>query len=288
LLITRVKMEKLQQNQRPCIGDDLPSGTFVPYSRFTSVINFINNENRIVYITSKDDHLAANAIFIPDLNLSTVDSLEISSQSIILDNVSYSRKKMEIYDSTISFEDVDLAEFESCLLDIPMYYSSLFPEKSLVFLFNEESEKYFASGFDRQFMLNAKKSCELILAGEIIKGIENIRGTGYGLTPSGDDFIAGFLLGMHFNEIKFQNDLTVLRDKIFTAAYTGNALTASFLRNAKNRKYFRPLKKVLLLLFGINHSSLPDVLKDLLSVGATSGADFFSGYLFPIKHKTGI
>ncbi len=281
-------MEIQQFLQSFCAGDGLPSGAFISHSRFETVVNFVNDLNQIAYITSNEILLASNAIFLPEVRLHDASSLTISPQTITLDNVIFNRDRMDIYDSSFHFEDFDLAAFESRLLQIPSQYSTLFPEKSLIFLVHAENEKFFPSGFDHQFMLNAKKGRELILSGEIIKGIETIRGTGYGLTPSGDDFIAGVLLGIHYNESKFKLDLSTLRDKIYLASIGRNLLTNSFLLNAKQRKYFSPLKKILLLLSGEINSPFRDALKQLLSIGATSGADLFSGYIFAIKHKTGI
>ena len=270
------------------MGNDLPSGTFVPHSKFETVVNFINNFNEIVFITSNENLLAANGIFLPQTNFVNAASLTISPDTINLDNVRFDRDTMNIYEPDLHYRDIDFTVFESNLLHIPALYLHLFPEKSLIFLLNSENEKFFTSGFDRQFMINAKNSTELILSGEIVKGIETIRGTGYGLTPSGDDFIAGFLLGIHYNECKYKMDFSALRDSIYDIAAGRNQLINSFLLQAKKRKYSAPLKKILLLLCGASHSSIGDALKGLLSTGATSGADLFSGYIFPIKHKTGI
>ena len=281
-------MEIQNKNRKLCIGDDLPSGTFIPHSRFETVVNFVNDQNLIVYITSNRDLLASNAIFLPGVLLDETTILTISNDTIKINDLYFKRYLMDIYDSTFHFEDVDFTVFESSLVQILSNYSDLFPEKSLIFLLNPENEKFFTSGFDQHFMCNAKKSCELILAGEIVKGIENIRGTGYGLTPSGDDFIAGFFLGLHFNECKFKIDLSELREKIYHAAAGKNLLTNSFLKNAVNKKYFRPLKNVLLLLCEMTNFSFPDALNALLLMGATSGADLLTGYIYSIKHKAGI
>ena len=281
-------MEIQNKNRKLIIGDDLPSGTFIPHSRFETVVNFVNDQNLIVYITSNRDLLASNAIFLPGVLLDETTILTISNDTIKINDLYFKRYLMDIYDSTFHFEDVDFTVFESSLVQILSNYSDLFPEKSLIFLLNPENEKFFTSGFDQHFMCNAKKSCELILAGEIVKGIENIRGTGYGLTPSGDDFIAGFFLGLHFNECKFKIDLSELREKIYHAAAGKNLLTNSFLKNAVNKKYFRPLKNVLLLLCEMTNFSFPDALNALLLMGATSGADLLTGYIYSIKHKAGI
>ncbi|MCX6267565.1 MAG: DUF2877 domain-containing protein [Bacteroidetes bacterium] len=274
--------------QQPIAGDDLPAGTFVPLSRYKNIVNFVNDQNQFVYITSNQDFLASNALFLPAINIAAVASLAISSETIVVDQICIDRNKMAIYDSTMNYDGVDFEDFELQLLHLSADESHLFPEKSLIFLLNPANEKLFSSGFDRQFMLNAKKSAGLILSGSIVKGIETIKGTGYGLTPSGDDFIAGFLLGLHYNECRYNIDLSGFREEIYHAALGKNLLISSFLLRAKNKKYFNPLKKILLLLAGASQSSLSEGLQQLLSIGATSGADFFSGYIFPIKHKTGL
>jgi len=276
------------KNQIPFVGDDLPLGNFIPHSRFTRVINFINDQSRIVYLTSDLNLFAANAIYIPGTRLTDVKSLSIFPEKILIDEMCFDLNKIEIYDSTFQYDDVDHTAFQSRLFQIPGLFPELFPEKSLVFLYVPERENFFKSGFDRQFMLNALEAKDRILSGDVIGGILNIRGRGYGLTPSGDDFIAGFLLGLHFNEVMYDADLSALRDQVFVAASGSNPLINAFLLNAKNRNYFRPLKKILLLLCEEFHAPVRKSLEDLLSVGSTSGADFFSGYMLPIKYKTGI
>jgi len=137
-------------------------------------------------------------------------------------------------------------------------------------------------------MINALRSKELILCGELIKGVKTIKGTGYGLTPSGDDFIAGLLLGMHYNEFKYRKNLYKIKNDIYQAVAGQNLLTSSFLFQAKEANYFRILKNFLFLLFDAEISTTKDKLIQLFSLGATSGADLLTGYIFSIKYKIAI
>ena len=74
-----------------------------------------------------------------------------------------------------------------------------------------------------------------------------LKGTGIGLTPAGDDFIAGLLWGLHFNEYRTKKNLMLLKDAVYNAAKGSNPLTNSFLFNAKNEYYFYLLKNFLYL-----------------------------------------
>ena len=117
------------KNQQPCIGDNTPAGTFFPHSRFDSVVNFINDQSQLAYLTTNEDLLAANAVFLPGMNLKLANSLVISSQKIILNDISYSRKEMKIYHSELNFDNLDTALFESRVIQIPDLFPELFPEK---------------------------------------------------------------------------------------------------------------------------------------------------------------
>jgi len=269
-------------------GKALPLGNFIIHSRFNRVVNFVNEANEIAFITTEINLLAAHGIFLPEHDLKLVNSLTITLEEIILDGKTYHRSQISKYDSSLNFEGVDKERFETKLLQIPTVYLELFPAKSLIFLINPQNEGYFTSGFDRGFMMNALKSKELILSGELIKGIETIKGTGYGLTPSGDDFIAGLLLGMHYNEFKYKLNLSQTKNDIYQAVAGQNLLTSSFLLQAKEANYFITLKKFLILLPDSGISTTKSELIQLLSLGATSGADLFTGYIFSIKYKIGI
>jgi hypothetical protein len=272
----------------PCAGNSLPLGDFKIHSRFNRVVNFVNETNEIAFITSEINLLAAHGIFFPEQNLKFIINLTITPQEIIINDQKINRSSINKYNSSLNFENINAVKFEENLLQLPMLFSQEFPEKSLLFLLNSQYEANFTSGFDHAFMINALRSKELILSGELIKGVETIKGTGYGLTPSGDDFIAGLLLGMHYNEFKYRKNLYKVKNDIYQAVAGQNLLTSSFLFQAKEANYFRTLKIFLFLLFDAEISTTKDELAQLFSLGATSGADLLTGYIFSIKYKIAI
>jgi len=267
-----------------CAGDDLASGSFSLHSRFSQVVNFVNDQKELVYLTSNPEFMASNGIFFPYIPLEKISALTILEEVISLNGCVYQRKDLLVIDTHLSFPESSRTAFENSLFSIPEVYLSLFPEKSLVFLLNPGIEVQFTSDFDRQFRLNACESAHLIREGKILDGLLRIKGTGYGLSPSGDDFIAGFLLGLHVLGGFGGHDFLFLRDKIFDQTVGDNLLTVSFLKNAKKGSYFLPLKKVLFLLVHDDKESLEIALKQLLAIGATSGADLLTGLIFSVKY----
>jgi hypothetical protein len=272
----------------PIAGDGLGPGIYHLFSKFTSVTNFVNRREQIVYLTSDKELLSANSIFFPDPDLLNSSSLDVSTSLITAGGKKFKRAEMGVYDSGFDFSCLDHERFEKEIVKIPSQFHDRFPEKSLMFLLLPGAEKYFTSEFDRQFVMNARKSSELLGSGNLEEGIRMLKGTGYGLTPSGDDFIAGLLLGSFFHEAKTKSDQSSRREKIYRLALGKNLLTNSFLLNAKDGKYFKPLKKVLLLLCDDDRQGFHNALVRFLGIGATSGADFLAGYIFTIKFQTGI
>lgn len=268
------------------IGDQLPIGHFTILSRFNRVINFINSSNQIVFVTNVIGNLALNGVFIKNVDISQVESIAIDSDTIIINNKPFARSVLEVYDSLFEYQNAETISFENQILKLVETQPELFPEKSLAFLLIPEREKYFSSGFDLHFMLNSKKGAELIGNGDTIGGVKILKGTGYGLTPAGDDFIAGMLWGLHYLGLCYGTDFSKLRNEIFDAAKGKNELVNSFLLQAKLGRYFNAFKNFLYL--SVHNLSSNESLKELLSIGATSGADMLSGYIFTVKHKVGL
>lgn len=82
--------------------------------------------------------------------------------------------------------------------------------------------------------------------------------------------------------------MSLLISDIYQAAVGKNELVNTSLYFAKEGKYFSRLKKSVILLSGENDGNIDQALKLFFSMGATSGADLLTGYLFSINHSIGI
>ncbi len=267
------------------IGDQLPIGKFKVHSCFKRVANLINFNSEIVFISNSIDVLSSNGIYIRNIDVSTIETLEISEDSILINEQKYNLSSLDVYNSELNYDTVNLIEFECRVLNIVEQSLCLFPEKSLIFIIVPEREKHFSTGFDHHFALNAKKGAELIVKGDIIGGVKILKGTGYGLTPSGDDFIAGMLWGLHYIQAVYGFNLVHLRNEIYNASISKNLITNSFLNQALKGRYFWSFKNLVSLT--VQNKDTYDALKEVTSLGASSGGDLLSGYIFTITHKLG-
>jgi hypothetical protein len=269
-------------------GDDLPLGTFLLHSRFDRVVNFYNSKEEIASVTSDQNLLASNAIFVSRETLKQASSLELTATAIRINGTLYDRNQMKTYNSKIDYKLLDGIVFEEKLQQVPLLYANLFPDLSLFFIIDKTREHHFTQGFTKQFMQNIKKACARVSSGEVVQGLAMIKGTGFGLTPSGDDFIAGFLLGTYYLEFRSKIDLSGLRENVFTSSMSRNLLVNTFLSNAYSGNCFNPLKKVLLLLGEGVDEEIAKAIGTLVAVGSTSGADLFTGYLYTVLNNVGL
>ena len=185
----------------------------------------------------------------------------------------------ELYSESIPWERLvyRLKHFETILLQTA-------PSKSLAVLLESERERQFAHGFEQAYLARVRTGIDKILNGDVEQGIGMIKGLGFGLTPSGDDFIVGFLLGLIVIERIDGCDLKTLRQRMYDIAVGQNPISNTFLYCAKEGWLFDRWKRVLTVLLSDEDVALDDMVRRLVSVGETSGADTAVGFVVSMKY----
>jgi hypothetical protein len=116
-----------------------------------------------------------------------------------------------------------------------------------------------------------------------------IAGYGVGLTPSSDDFLAGFLAAYTVISIIRGKDagqtLTITRKAGYSAAARTTDISAEFLRQSGNGMASWAVIKLLKALFSeTSYNLLLSGAYQVVSIGATSGSDILTGIVLCIKH----
>ncbi|MBI5245336.1 MAG: DUF2877 domain-containing protein [Elusimicrobia bacterium] len=215
------------------------------------------------------------------LDFAAADSLDVRADSIVLggERAAIGRR----YDSRLRPGAVDrpglagrLRVFENAILE----YAS---PKSLAFLLDPNRDARFGSAFEQGFVLRLRSGTTRLLAGDCGRGAAEIRGLGFGLTPSGDDFLAGFLLGLNAAQASFGTDLSEDIRAIYTAARTENPFSRAFLSCAAQGRYSEQAKRLVLALLEGAEDDIRPVAARLLAMGASSGADLGVGLLLSLR-----
>ncbi len=119
-----------------------------------------------------------------------------------------------------------------------------------------------------------------------LNGMEKIIGLGDGLTPSGDDFLSGFLIILYYfgRYLDIQNEINELISQILKEVYTKTTLiSATFLTLAAKGEAFFLLREIIKDLLGRRAFDMENI-RLLIEYGGTSGASILAGLIFGIDY----
>ena len=263
-------------------GDSLKNGIYKIHSRFNKAINFISNDSLVSTVKQEIGAVPLN-IVVNGVDLDQIRTLEIEDNYVFINDFKYDCELSKQFNSTIKYENIvieklkfNLNVFEKCLLEKS-------PTMSLIFLLDATRKKYFRSTFEKEFIKRFESGVEMIFSSKYIEGIKKIKGTGFGFTPSGDDFICGLLMGLNITQNFFQTNLTNLLEEIYNSARGKNPISNAFLFCAKQGLMFEKFKKLVYSILYLDEKQVIENTRRLCSIGETSGSDMGIGLLMSIK-----
>ncbi len=111
------------------------------------------------------------------------------------------------------------------------------------------------------------KTFDRFAAGRLAEGVRLIRGCGQGLTPSGDDFLCGWMVACRLHR------KSALARTLLEYARSRNPVSNAFLELAAQGRVNAAMKKLL-------QAPSPARVRDVCAFGHTSGADWLCGLLW--------
>jgi len=143
--------------------------------------------------------------------------------------------------------------------------------------------------FNGKLQQSLRRGIGLLQAGRLAEGARALKGRGLGLTPSGDDFLAGFLLGLNALHAAFGLDVSKEVRILRRASRSRNLFSEAFLRCAAEGRFFEQAKALAWALFEGGESEVRRACARLRRVGASSGADLGAGLLCALRlHCAGL
>jgi hypothetical protein len=269
-------------NRKPfliSIGSEIYNTELKIHSRFNNIINF--TDNRLIFSVCNSQIGAGPTNFvIKNINLEFVNTLHISKNIIYINNLHFRLNNELIYKAFFY-----TAVFQKKILFNNINYiknniiNKIKNNKSLLFLIDKKKEKYFQTELEKNFLIKFKKGIEKIINNNILEGISSIKGLGFGLTPSGDDFIIGLLASINLFEKIHNKDLNDLKNNIYSISKSKNLISNTFLYFAKQNKYYQFFKNFLSAVLNDNNELLRDATNKLLLLGNSSGIDTLIGFI---------
>ncbi len=270
-------------------GDKLGKGNYTIHSRFSRAVNFFSSDatstSRLISVVNTEIDAGPVNIVISGLNTGQINSLFVDDNFIQLNGVKLALNESNRFESKLDFGHVNIGRFDRNLNFFRTYLVQHSHPKSLVFLLDGKRKENFNKSFGREYVKKFQLATNKIFCSEPVEGIKMIRGMGFGLTPSGDDFLSGILIALNIIQALYRADLTASINEIYKTAQGNNPLSNTFLKCARDGLLFERFKKLVYSLLYLSKEDVFDHVQDLLSVGSTSGADQGVGFLMAFKRR---
>ncbi|HOW90150.1 MAG TPA: DUF2877 domain-containing protein [Elusimicrobiales bacterium] len=257
-------------------GDSVPRGIYRLHSAFRNAINFRGQKGLVVSLVTRKTGNGPLNIVMKHLPRGA-SRLRVTGFKLYVDENCLEADPGRHYDSSVPVRALDRGLFRKNLDLLKDWLCACAPHKSMCFLFSRSAGSGFKRPFERRMLRAMRAAARLLDEGFYAKGARGLRGLGFGLTPSGDDFLCGFLTGVSFVEGCFRADLSGIMDAVYDNALTDNVISGSFTWCAYNGRVNEKVKLLLEALSGPDRTRLCSAAGAAIRSGHTSGADFCAG-----------
>ncbi|MCF7858319.1 MAG: DUF2877 domain-containing protein [Candidatus Cloacimonetes bacterium] len=261
-------------------GACINQGTYKLHSKFTNVQNFARDNELISLVTEKVGR-GPNNIVLDKIPETENDSLSVSDCHLYLGGLIFAIQpiKTEIEDIFIYDPKLLVKQIEILLNE----FSKHPPGIDLSFLLFPEHENNFRSAFEIQFVQQVKLVTSKFNIDNLPAIGHKMKGLGFGLTPSGDDFNCGILYALNYiNKGKYFK-ITDLIDKCYQNSLGNNLISNNFLKYAHSNRFYENFFNLLKAMKENNITSISSYTKQVTNSGHTSGSDMLTGFIFTLK-----
>jgi hypothetical protein len=264
------------------IGDRIPQGDFIIHSRFSSVVNYTNETSLLAWVQPEIGGGPNNIVgeFTPH---ELPDQFTISENRLTTPHYFLDLSKIHPYDSSVQIPKFDEDVLKASAKELIPIFCDTAPQKSIAFVLCEEKREGFDTSFEQKLKTRILTAAENIQKGQVIEGIHKLKGCGIGLTPSGDDYIAGYLSALGILKQIIKENLLPSQEIIYKEATGNNLLSNTFMYYAKEGRFYEAFKKFLICFLNNEKQLTFESLRKVQGLGATSGADFLSGFLHTVS-----
>jgi hypothetical protein len=208
-------------------------------------------------------------------DVSEVRQLSIRYGEIVLNDVVCASADAAIYRVPDFRRVLAQAEFDRRLESVFQLFQQRLPAQCIASLLKNEGSS--PACFDAALGTLYRKGVQHFAQGDYAGGVSCFKGRGFGLTPGGDDFLSGFMLGLAYQQIRQKKSLSEIMDLLFYESLSENLLSNTFLTQAYRLQPDRDWAEFLLALES-QTASLPELMARICAIGATSGYDTLSGF----------
>lgn len=259
-------------------GDRIPEGRYRLHSHFRRAANFLGDAGLVTVVGPSIGAGPINIVVDAFDAALCPSALVVEADRFVLGKVALKKNGARSYCSFMELASNDSRMFIENLSVLRDCLSHAAPPKSLAFLLDRNAQECRSSGYERELSAKMQVGLCRMMEYRLAEGARIFRGAGFGLTPSGDDFLSGFLLGLNAAERACKEDLEDAKTIIYENSIGKNAISNAGLACSREGRLPERFKN---LVFSLARSSGEDVRINacrVFDVGATSGADSATGF----------
>jgi hypothetical protein len=284
------------------IGHNIKKGKYNLHSKFKNVFNY-SIDRDIVSLVSSEVGSGPNNIVLSKFPEFAKKTMTISNNKLIIGNTA-----LQIdFSEPQTVENIFLNNRSDLLKKIEILIDNISDKistKSLGFLLFPENEVFFKTAFEKAFLNHVKKTITNIFLEKLPVITKKMKGTGFGLTPSGDDFNCGVLYALNYlnrhsrstpmhmsvpdsgAELKLEvasGDLSEIIEECYSNSVGNNLISNTFLKYAYLNLYYENFYELLKALKQNNTKNISYYAEKVINSGHTSGSDMITGFILTIK-----
>ena len=276
----------------PTAGDRVVNGRYRLHSRFDRVANYIGTGGMVSLV---DPSIGAGPNHVTmDPNLFRLsDSISICHPILTIGDLPIDLSGYSRYDSHLDPRSIDTSRLFANLDHLRSSLALHAPDPSIpTRVLTGLSPRRFSSGLPPlTSSLSAAyrriaSGIRLLIEGRFVEGLSLIAGSGPGLTPAGDDFIAGWLTGLNILSSCSGQDVSDTIHTIRSTVMSGNPIVQTQLGFAAEGCMYEPMKTLLSAIGTVVEGKvIENAVRRICGHGASSGADFLAGFLFTFDQE---
>ena len=266
------------------VGDRVRPGTHALHARFKRAVHFHGPDRLAILV---DERIGAGPvnIVIRGGDPGSIESLSVTDRSLVMNGESLPFGDSHIYCSDIGPLERPGPRFRESLTILEECITGSAHPMSLAFLLDAGREDSFHGRFALEFVKRIRESVERMCDGDLAGGAASIRGRGFGLTPSGDDFLAGFLIALNVLQKMDGRSRADRIDTLFHACGKGVPLSDTFLSLARDGRVDEGMKRLITALAAGERTGIRRGVKEVTDHGSSSGSDLATGFLIALRSE---
>jgi hypothetical protein len=276
--VTRFSGKKIYR-----LGDRLPFGRFLLHGRYAHAINLLDRRGRLLSLVDGHAGAGPNHIEVHSSLLAATKEVVFDGETLSINGERYALHNMPSYNSGLTAYSFSSPLILKNLTFIIDHIKASVTSPVCRYILIPDDKPSFGSAL--QCMVADELKSGLNHLQQSIRngsscshGVELLCGLGYGLTPSGDDILAGVLAALYIFKFICGIDREGIKNEILLRSHITGLVSKTLLAYTSEGRFYMRHRRFMQALVSTDYSEAKKAMRAVGEYGASSGEDFLTGF----------